>query len=140
MRLAIDPGDLHVGLAWGSSEVEYCEEVNAEDAVDWIREFVGVWGGVLSEVVVEAFVLYPGQDQRKSWNPMLTSEMIGKIKLICEDNGIPWVEQPASIQKPTRAQMRGRGIAPKARGPHQHSAEFHWYYRELGPRKDEDTR
>ena len=134
MLLAIDPGDKHVGLAWGRYEGEvYTEEKDADVAVIVIERIIDDWlkAGETVEVVLESFVLYHGQDNRKSWNPMLTSEMIGMIKYLCGKKKVKWTEQPASIQKPMRGQLRGRGIPQVGKGSHERSAELHYWHRRL---------
>jgi hypothetical protein len=134
MLLAIDPGDKHVGLAWGELGGDvHTEEKDADIAVIVIDSMLNRWQrvGHPVEVVIESFVLFHGQDNKKSWNPMLTSEMIGQIKLLCRQKGIRISEQPASIQKPMRGQLRGRAIAMVGKGPHERSAELHYWYRRL---------
>jgi hypothetical protein len=137
---AIDPGDRHVGwcrmirYAKGDRRAThpeqgwdvYCEELTPGQAVARARNFRSA---VVDLVIIEEFVLYPGQDSRNVGNRMATSELIGKLELICELAGVPVVRQPASIKKPTRGNLRGRGIRQVGSGTHQRDAELHgWYW------------
>lgn len=62
---------------------------------------------------------------------MKTSECIGVLKYICDRAGVSWVQQPASIQKPTEARMKAQGVrlVSRGHGPHAKSAELHGLYR-----------
>lgn len=140
-RLAIDPGDIHVGWCYGwldsrdQWEIQ-CEEMSPEECVRRLNIWLGMRVGAeqLYEVIAEEFVLYAGQDQRNVGNRMKTSELIGKLEFICGNYGTELLRQPASIKKPTRAQLRGRGIKQVGSGSHQRDAELHFWYRTLRER------
>lgn len=130
--LAIDPGDVHVGWAMGL-------QINPGEwgikAGEWTRsesvKEVERFGKDLDELVMETFVLYPGKAAQQAFSPMLTSELIGKLKLTAEANDVPVHMQPAMIKKPTARQLAARGVKRVAIGNHARDAELHLYYRLL---------
>lgn len=130
--LAIDPGDRHVGWArWrrrGESVV--AGEVDADAGAGFVDVVLNVAtrSKLPAVLVIEDFVLYPGQDKRTAWNPMLTSEMIGQLKWIASMRGVPVVLQGANIKKPTRHQLKPRGITQVGSGTHARDAELHLYH------------
>lgn len=145
IRLAIDPGDIHVGWCLGRRldgvgppGLQWdvvCEEMTPDECVQRLKVFLGtreeMYPGFPIEIVVEEFVLYAGQDRRNVGNTMATSELIGKIEYVCAGYGVQIIRQPASVKKPTRAQLRGRGIRQVGVGTHQRDAELHLWYRTL---------
>jgi len=137
-RLAVDPGDIHVGwcsgrLIGGEQWDVICEELTPEECIRRLDTWLGLRVGMElhHEVIAEEFVLYAGQDQRNVGNRMKTSELIGKMEFVCQLYGTELLRQPASIKKPTRAQLRGRGIKQVGHGTHQRDAELHFWYRTL---------
>lgn len=134
-RLAIDPGGVHVGWALsipGADPGYWAGEWTVTEAIARVREFCQGNGGTdeeARELVIEEYRLYPGVKQE--WSSMETSQLIGKLKLIAEDAGIPWLEQGANIKKPTQRQLRARGIKLVGRGTHARDAELHLWYRKL---------
>lgn len=135
-RIAIDPGDTHVGYAYNGfgSAVTTGEWTPAECCDELIDMFTK---NEVDEVVLEEFVLYQQEYANQAWSPMKTSQLIGAIKLICRWFRIPWVEQGAYIKKPTRAQLRGRGIRQVGKDVHEKDAELHLYHRILRDRAEE---
>jgi hypothetical protein len=85
-------------------------------------------------------VLYEDKFKSQTWSPMLTSQLIGAIKLICRWFRIPWVEQGAYIKKPTRGQLRARGIDAGGQSIHARDAKLHYYYRTIRAIKEEEQR
>lgn len=131
-RLSIDPGDKHVGWAHDiRGDLEAGEWSNEE----CIYKVLALLPGV-DELVIEEFALYPWENHRQALSRMLTPQLIGQLKLVAGEAGVEVVEQQASIKKPTRAQLRGRGIKQIGKGPHAKDAELHYYYRKL--REDGD--
>lgn len=133
--LAVDPGDAHVGLAgWRKSGVAEgagnvaCMEIDAPEAPEEVRDIlvVALRTGERCVLVVEEYVLYGGaRGAAQTWQPMLTSEMIGALKFIAKELGVAVVEQGAGIKKPTRAQLEPRGIDQIGSGTHERDAELH---------------
>lgn len=125
--LAIDPGDEHTGWAlWSEGEGVSAGEVDSGRAVEWVQE--KLQGVGVDVVVIEKYVLYPGKAGVQSWQPMLTSELIGGLKVIAEEKGARVEEQGAFIKVPMRKQLRARGIKLKGIGGHARDAELHLYH------------
>lgn len=148
--IAIDPGDEHVGVAlWehGGPGVEAHTATNANFAAnvhaDLCQGARNVAGGPrnLIVVVIEEFRLYADQASAQSWKEMSTSELIGAIKMVAWQVGNTYFmndpsrgdliicQQGANIKKPTRRQMKARGIPVTGGTLHARDAEEHlWYY------------
>lgn len=130
--LAIDPGDVHVGWACGLRVKDTQWGVKAGE---WTRSEaiaeVTRFGKDLDELIIEKFVLYPGKAAQQSYSPMLTSELIGKLKLVAELNNVTVTMQGADIKVPTKSQLKARGIPLVGKGNHAKDAEAHLYYRLL---------
>jgi hypothetical protein len=133
-RIAIDPGDIHVGWATDHTgsivtgewkPMECCDELALLFAQD-----------LIDEVVIEEFVLYEWEAANQTWSHLQTPQLIGAIKLICRWFDKPWVEQSATIKKPTRRQLAGRGIKQQKGSIHALDAELHLYYRTLRARSE----
>lgn len=131
-RIAIDPGEVHVGLCWDFDGEVRTMELKPDVFVKWFPAAVedALRVGPL-EVVVESFKLYPGQTRKTPYRTMATSELIGKIELLCGQQRVPMVKQDATIKKPTRRQLRARGIKQVGRNTHERDAELHYWYRRL---------
>lgn len=138
--LAVDPGDAHVGFAsWqryrsGGHSFLAAHEALPDEALQWVANLLR-WTGKMPlwrrELVVEEFVLYPDKASALSWQRLLTSEMVGALKWIGREAGVPVVEQGANIQAPTAAQLSARGIPLIEAGPHAKSAQLHLWHRLL---------
>lgn len=127
--LGIDPGDIHVGVAlWDGDQME-TTELNPNSVLAWLSQELALWdrSRVEYQIVMEDFVLYPGQDKRKAWTRMKTSELIGAIKYLCSMHNHRPVMQGADIKKPTRRQLRPRGIRLVGKNTHEKDAELHAY-------------
>lgn len=133
--MAIDPGDKHVGWAYGLGKTKKLRtssikagEWSADEAIAKIEVgLTGVFntGDMDRRVVVEEFRLYPDKAQAQGYSDFETAQMIGVIKYICSERGIEVIEQGAGIKKPTRAQLKGRGIQQVGKGGHACDAELH---------------
>lgn len=126
-RLAIDPGDKHVGWAYDGPAGIDAGEWKPTESTDQLTFLLTK--DAIDEVIVEEFRLYQQEYANQTWSPMQTSQLIGAIKLICHWFRIPVVEQGAYIKKPTRAKMKARGIAHHPGSIHSRDAELHLYYR-----------
>lgn len=144
-RLAIDPGDKHVGWAeircldddvavgeWTPNET--IDGVRRR--LDWAREH-----GFEFELVIEEFVLYPGRAKEQAGSSFQTSQLIGALKLIARDYDVQVIMQGAHIKKPIRRQLKRRGIKRKAvgKGIHASDAEEHLYHRHLREKAREEN-
>lgn len=129
--VAWDPGDEHVGLSgWLRGGEVYAREIHHTEAVGTFYGMVreAARSGVVLVMVWEEYVLYPWAAVEQSWSPMLTAQMIGAFRFICESNGVQYAEQGANIKKPIAGQLRGRGIQRVGQGTHARDAELHLYY------------
>lgn len=131
-RVAFDPGDDHVGVAHHFHNPAWqlkVFELTPTETVDFL-----IWvltNQLADEIVVEEFVLYDREYANQTWSPMKTSQLIGSIKTIAYMFRVPVVEQGAYIKKPTRAQMRARGIKHLGTNVHMRDAELHLHHRRL---------
>lgn len=133
--IAVDPGDVHVGVAvWdGKTKAVRATELANGSAVRQIAEMVRARQtlGHRVHVVIEAFVLYPDKAKAQSWSPMQTAQMIGALTWLCENQLFCGVSiQPATIKVPVRSQMRARGIGiSSGKSGHADDAVLHlWRY------------
>lgn len=130
--LAIDPGEVHVGVAWFSDHDYYAEEHSAAEIrpAELIRTLEQE---VLDTVICEEFRLYPWKMKEQGFSQFKTIELIGVIKHICTKRHIDLIEQPANIKKPTDGiltTLSKNAVFPSHRhGGHARDAELHgWYY------------
>lgn len=136
--IGIDPGDKHVGFAtWAGNSVDKpgggirrAYELDASEALEHVELLLDEWitDGIEPVIVVEEFVLYAWEAQSQSGSNMLTSQMIGAIKWMGERRNVTVVEQKATIKKPTRSQLKARGIKQLGKGTHARDAELHLLY------------
>lgn len=131
-RLAIDPGDIHVGWCFHHPTPAWVVETGEWTPTETCDQLVRLLTrDEVDEIIVEEFVLYEKDIGKQAWSKLQTSQLIGAIKLIAYWFRIPIIEQGAYIKKPTRAQLRGRGITQVGRNIHEKDAELHLYYRRL---------
>lgn len=131
-RLAIDPGDVHVGWAYDMTDgrdLPTTGEWRPTEAVDRVVDMMTK--NLVDELVIEEFVLYPEQALNQVWSPMLTPQLIGGLKVVAYFFHIPVVEQGANIKKPTERQLSARKIKRVGKGSHARDAELHLHYRRL---------
>jgi hypothetical protein len=129
-HLAIDPGDIHVGYAYdGQSDGVIAGEWTPKECCENLVQMLT--RNEVDEIIIEEFVLYQQEYANQAWSPMLTSQLIGAIKLVAYWFRIPMIEQGAYIKKPTRAKMRRLGIEHVGSVIHSMDAELHLHYRRL---------
>lgn len=137
-RVAIDPGEIHCGVALFLGTTCYdCYEVKPTQLVENVEMWLyGV--PTVDELIVESFHLYPGKAHEQSFSQMFTCEVIGVLRWLAWRGGVPFITQPASIKKPTSAILRAKGIRLKSIGKGQHvtDAEWHGWYRINNPNKE----
>jgi hypothetical protein len=128
-RLAIDPGDVHVGYAYGERDVTKAGEWTPEECVENLVQMLT--RNEVDEIVIEEYVLYQQEYANQAWSPMLTPQLIGAIKLVAHWFRIPIVEQGAYAKKPTRAKMKRLGIRHVGTVIHSMDAELHFHHRRM---------
>lgn len=150
--LAMDPGDVHVGIAWFAEDAngfpvcEWATEYGHDEGTDFVARQLSA--GTLSAIALERFNLYEAQKDKQVGSDFPTCEQIGAVKYMVRVHNefeAAWVNgdpfRPphvtlylagADIKKPIRAQIKARGIAQVASGSvHASDAELHGWYRIL---------
>jgi hypothetical protein len=137
-RLAIDPGDVHVGWAYDDDHTVTAGEWTPAETPD--RIVAMLTRNQVDEIIIEEWVLYDWETEKQAWSDFKSSQLIGALKLVASWFRIPVVMQGANVKKPTRRQLAARGI--KQVGPviHARDAELHLYYRKLRRAKERDDR
>src|SRR3954471_9748181 len=129
-RLAIDPGDVHVGWARVlDSGLIRSGEWSPTQATNEVTHLMTK--NLVDELILEEFVLYPKEYQNQVWSDFKTPQLNGALKLIAHWFRIPVVMQGASIKTSTRNQLRARGIRLIGPSIHARDAELHLYHRIL---------
>lgn len=96
--LSVDPGDVHVGMAlWDEDELVRAWET---DPVNSISDFRSC--EPLNILVIESYQLYPWASAHQTFSKMPTSQLIGRMKQVAEDDGIRVIEQTAASLKVIR--------------------------------------
>lgn len=131
--VAIDPGDIHQGVAIGQYGKKgwRCTVALETRPFDLLVTLSNACAsGFLEAIIFERFIL-DGRAQAQIGSEMETSQMIGAIKYIGA-SGVPVVGQTNKIMKPTRAVLKARGIKSRAKqlkvGVHAADAELHMYH------------
>ena len=103
--LAVDPGELYVGIAeFVGWEVMNTSVLPPNDAVDMIWR--GLENGHYDQVVMESWRTYT----EALWTECLTVEVIGAVKHKARQCGVPVKMQPNTIKRPAAARMLSHGI------------------------------
>jgi hypothetical protein len=137
-RLAIDPGDKHVGWAYSPDGATVTSgEWRPGEAVDRVVRMMTL--DEVQELIVEEFILYEWEAKKQAWSKLQTSQLIGGLKVVAHFFRIPVVEQGAYIKKPTRAQLAGRKIAMQGGSIHSKDAQLHLWYRILRSRGESES-
>lgn len=132
--IAIDPGDVHVGVAMWLHQAERvrAHEIAAgNDAIYQIQSAITrrIEAGSTVHLVIEEFRLYPNKAGAQSWSPMKTAEMIGALKWIAHITGTPVFMQGAAIKNVIRRQCKARGIKVRSGvSDHADDAVLHMWY------------
>lgn len=124
---SFDPGDVHVGVAlFDQGKCTYCREHSPESALEWLAERLQEG---LDHVVIERFQLYPNKASAQHGSDMLTSQLIGAMRLLACQYNTPVTQQQAALKKPTENLINRRGIERRSvrEGNHARDAETHGY-------------
>lgn len=142
--LAIDPGGVHVGMAWFHDEACFhAEEMTPAGCIAEVQRQLSQ--GLLDVLVIEKFQLYPWMAQNQAFSEFPTVELIGALKLLWATcGGEVWDDDPgdrrtallvmqgANIKDPTRRILRAKGVKSVAKklgaGGHAADAELHGYH------------
>lgn len=144
MMLAIDPGDVHVGVAEfiridGIWTCTWAHEYTPDTFLPWFVE--GIRSGKWERVLLESWKLFPEAAKLYVGSDMPTSRLIGAIKAIaafCAPEGAWFDEAPKvilqdpQIKVPTRSMLRRRKLRSVAKIlgiplDHAADAELHGY-------------
>ena len=128
--MSIDPGAVHCGIAlWRNRALRAAYERTPELLIDLVSDMP------LECVVIESFSLSsPKYDRGKSKEAVATLELIGMVRGIAGDRGVPVYKQFPSLR---HIAMRGREWrnlklderwGPKLRNDHVASAVAHGLY------------
>lgn len=157
--IAIDPGEIHNGLARWRFEREAgggpwrpellgSQELSPDGLIDTVESEIGA----VDALVVEEFRLYPWMAREQGYSGFPTVERIGVLRYLARQAGVAFVLQGASVKKmavqnaqgygfPLRKLQGGRMDFP-GRNQHCRDAEAHgfwfFYHDELSPLKLED--
>jgi hypothetical protein len=137
--VAIDPGEIHVGVALFLGE--RCYDTYEVDPPELYRR-LEAWlaSGAMDVLVVELFQLYEDKAMAQVGSEFGTCECIGVIKYLWgrwgavgkEGEGPELVVQPAGIKEATTRVLRAKKVVSLARsrraGGHAFDAELHGYH------------
>ncbi len=127
--VAIDPGEKHCGVSiwYGERMTGAYEAETPGHLIISVRQWVAT--GAVDELVVEEYRLYPWASDAQAFTQIKTIEVIGVLRYLAAEDGVPMVEQGAAIKKPTFAIMRRRGVELPKGSQHVKDAIAHGYYR-----------
>lgn len=133
-RLAIDPGDVHVGWAYDATDgvvQPLVGEWRPAEAIDAVVHMMTQ--NKVEELIIEAFNLQPDKAADQYWSDFKTSQLIGGLKVVAYFFRVPVYEQKPTIKKSTERQLKARGIKRSAagKGIHASDAELHLQYRTI---------
>lgn len=128
MIIAIDPGDVHVGIAyWEKRRGMRSTELDPIRAADFVEFHIGD----CDVLVIEEFRLYASMAQTLVHSEFLTSQLIGVLKWIARKYEVPVMVQGASIKVPTRARCKAKRHQWEGKSIHESDARLHlWHYLE----------
>lgn len=126
--IALDPGDNNTGVArTGKPGLVSVQTWFGYDAT--VRELRALMhAGLVDTVVCEEYRLYPWLAQQQGYSDFPTVQLIGAIRLICNDYGIERVMQPATIKEPAFKICARRGIEVPGKNQHEKDAFVHLYH------------
>lgn len=123
---AIDPGDVHVGVAlFRGRRCVWAKEFTPKGILKHLGSHL-----IGSEVlVIERYQLYPHLAQAQSGSDMLTSQLIGALRLLACQLNVPVVIQQAALKTPTENVIVKKKITRQSTGEGDHAkdAETHGY-------------
>lgn len=125
--VAFDPGDVHVGVAlFEYGECVRCLEETPGGSLKMLNHLLRQG---LDQVVIERFQLYPNKAAKQHGSDMLTSQLIGAMRLLACIHHTPVTIQQAALKRPTEALINRRGIKRLSLGVSNHAkdAETHGY-------------
>ncbi len=144
--IAIDPGDVHIGVSIGiispvkeQSVLAYSLEMERRAALEFVQDALSI--NAFDLLVVEDFRLIPSMAAAQAGSPMLTARMIGafewmvtqhyRIYLDKADQHIIMFQQPPTIKKTMRALLQKYAIKPTPCGNsgHARDSQLHFWYR-----------
>lgn len=123
---SIDPGDVHVGVAlFKGQRCMWAREFTPEGILKYLADHLN--GS--EALVVERFQLYPHLAQKQSGSDMLTSQLIGALRLLACQKGVPVVIQQAALKTPAESAIIKRNVPRQStgNGDHAKDAETHGY-------------
>ena len=100
--LTNDPGDIHCGVAkWAGSALEWADEMTVEEYVALLEDLTGLTSGrrLIELLVQEKFTLYGWKAHEQVGSEMLTSQLIGVSKYICQRAGVHYLSYRAKEVK-----------------------------------------
>lgn len=122
--LAVDPGDVHQGVAYFELDCAFDEGTqtgNWSMIRHWTRDlnrrslFKLVEDGSIDALVIEAFRLYPELAREQGYSEFLTSQTIGVLRYIADGREIPYTIQGGSTKKQARRIGERQGFPGKIR-------------------------
>lgn len=135
--IAIDPGDVHCGVAYfEDQECRWATEYSPSGLLLLLEDCrLGYGLGPneravdLQGLVVERFQLYGDRMGAQVGSDMLTSQLIGALRLEADLAGWWMVQQQAALKTPTENLIRHRGITLRSlgHGGHARDAETHGF-------------
>lgn len=119
--LAVDPGDIHQGVAYFEMDCKYNPETERGDwslILHWTRDLSVDALEELTEtasvdaIVIEEFRLYPDKAREQGYSDFKTTQRVAVVDYICRKRGIEFFVQGASIKRLARAYGRRSGLFP----------------------------
>lgn len=123
--VSIDPGDIHVGwVRWENCVPAHLEELTPDECIKQLEFLEGQ-----EAIVLEDWRLYADKANTMIGSDMPTCQLIGVIKYLAKQRGIPILMQGAGLRKPIEGVLRNKGIQLYSRklqlSDHVQDAELH---------------